>query len=100
MRGGGKFIEPERYISARLPLKEGEITAGFHLPGRSAPRLPVAAPCPARPRPRPPHRRAQRGPAARRQPGRRTTYNAGRDIAVHRDNTYRDVRFESKGGGE
>lgn len=35
--GGGKFIEPARYSSARLELKEGEVTAWFHLPGRPAP---------------------------------------------------------------
>lgn len=96
--GGGKFIEPERYVSARLTLKEGETTAWFHLPGRSAPRPPVAAPAPPDPGPRPdepsgipPH---VGGPDAR------TTYNARRDIQVHHDNTYRDVRFESKGGDE
>ncbi|MFJ1647516.1 hypothetical protein [Streptomyces sp. NPDC088258] len=40
--GGGKFIEPSRYASARLPLKpgEGEVTAWFHLPGRPAPEIP------------------------------------------------------------
>lgn len=42
--GGGKFIEPARYTSARLTLKEGEVTAWFHLPGRSAPATPVAWP--------------------------------------------------------
>ncbi|WP_241827251.1 hypothetical protein, partial [Streptomyces graminilatus] len=39
VRGGGKFIEPERYATARLPLKEGEATAWFHLPGRPAPTI-------------------------------------------------------------
>ncbi|MEU8627346.1 hypothetical protein [Streptomyces sp. NPDC048669] len=35
--GGGKFIEPARYSAARLKLKEGDVTAWFHLPGRPAP---------------------------------------------------------------
>ncbi|MGW0824957.1 hypothetical protein [Streptomyces sp. NPDC002845] len=38
--GGGKFIEPAHYSSARLELKEGEVTAWFHLPGRPAPEIP------------------------------------------------------------
>ncbi|MFI9051648.1 hypothetical protein [Streptomyces sp. NPDC053427] len=38
---GGKFIEPARYSSARLALKEGEVTAWFHLPGRPAPVMPA-----------------------------------------------------------
>ncbi|MET7778828.1 MULTISPECIES: hypothetical protein [Streptomyces] len=41
---GGKFIEPAHYSSARLELKEGEVTAWFHLPGRPAPEIPTAAP--------------------------------------------------------
>ncbi|MFJ4899422.1 hypothetical protein [Streptomyces sp. NPDC088727] len=40
--GGGKFIEPARYSAARLELKEGPVTAWFHLPGRPAPEMPVA----------------------------------------------------------
>lgn len=39
--GGGKFIEPARYSSARLELKEGAVTAWFHLPGRAAPEIPL-----------------------------------------------------------
>ncbi len=39
--GGGKFIEPAQYSSARLELKEGAVTAWFHLPGRPAPEIPV-----------------------------------------------------------
>lgn len=39
---GGKFIEPAHYSAARLTLKEGEVTAWFHLPGRPAPEIPVA----------------------------------------------------------
>ncbi|MFJ1604753.1 hypothetical protein ACIOHS_15515 [Streptomyces sp. NPDC088253] len=41
---GGKFIEPAHYSAARLELKEGEVTAWFHLPGRPAPEIPAAAP--------------------------------------------------------
>ncbi|QHC27205.1 hypothetical protein [Streptomyces sp. GS7] len=37
---GGKFIEPARYSAARLALKEGEVTAWFHLPGRPVPAIP------------------------------------------------------------
>ncbi|MFI1299976.1 hypothetical protein ACH4YO_00120 [Streptomyces noursei] len=37
---GGKFIDPARYSAARLALKEGEVTAWFHLPGRPAPAIP------------------------------------------------------------
>ncbi|MFJ3527891.1 MULTISPECIES: hypothetical protein [unclassified Streptomyces] len=40
--GGGKFIEPARYSAARLELKEGPVTAWFHLPGRPAPAVPAA----------------------------------------------------------
>ncbi|MFJ8634411.1 hypothetical protein [Streptomyces sp. NPDC093568] len=43
--GGGKFIEPAHYAPARLELKEGEVTAWFHLPGRTAPEIPGAGPC-------------------------------------------------------
>ncbi|ANP50316.1 hypothetical protein J2Z21_000936 [Streptomyces griseochromogenes] len=42
--GGGKFIEPAHYAPARLELKEGEVTAWFHLPGRPAPEIPDAVP--------------------------------------------------------
>ncbi|GHI02545.1 hypothetical protein AQI88_14425 [Streptomyces cellostaticus] len=38
---GGKFIEPGHYSPARLELKEGEVTAWFHLPGRPAPEIPA-----------------------------------------------------------
>lgn len=44
---GGKFIEPARYSSARLELKEGAVTAWFHLPGRAAPAIPLGDPPPA-----------------------------------------------------
>lgn len=41
---GGKFIEPAHYSSARLQLKEGEVTAWFQLPGRPRPTMPVMTP--------------------------------------------------------
>ncbi|MFH9135043.1 hypothetical protein [Streptomyces sp. NPDC017524] len=41
---GGKFIEPTRFSRARLPLKEGEVSAWFHLPGRPAPGIGPSAP--------------------------------------------------------
>ncbi|MFE7383436.1 hypothetical protein ACFU9F_24100 [Streptomyces zhihengii] len=37
---GGKFIEPDRWSPAALALKEGEVRAWFHLPGRPAPAIP------------------------------------------------------------
>ncbi|MFJ6611345.1 hypothetical protein ACIQPT_13830 [Streptomyces sp. NPDC091289] len=47
---GGKFIEPARFAPARLALKEGPVTAWFHLPGRPAPDIgPVAPEEPAAP---------------------------------------------------
>jgi hypothetical protein len=51
---GGKFIEPAHYSSARLELKEGEVTAWFHLPGRPAPEIPAAPVPPAAPAGDPP----------------------------------------------
>ncbi|WP_336048783.1 SAV_2336 N-terminal domain-related protein [Streptomyces sp. CA2R101] len=42
IRHGGRFIEPALYSSARLKLKQGEVTAWFHLPGRPAPDIPAA----------------------------------------------------------
>ncbi len=44
VRSGGKFIDPAHYSPARLELKEGEVTAWFHLPGRPAPQIPDAEP--------------------------------------------------------
>ncbi|OKI49790.1 hypothetical protein AMK17_37345 [Streptomyces sp. CB00072] len=41
---GGKFIEPARFSQARLALKEGEVPAWFHLPGRPAPGIGPIAP--------------------------------------------------------
>ncbi|MFJ8539113.1 hypothetical protein [Streptomyces sp. NPDC093591] len=49
--GGGKFIEPAHYSPARLELKEGPVTAWFHLPGRPAPEIPGAGPAAASPTP-------------------------------------------------
>ncbi|MEU5537227.1 CHAT domain-containing protein [Streptomyces sp. NPDC020362] len=43
VRSGGKFIDPAHYSPARLELKEGEVTAWFHLPGRPAPQIPTVA---------------------------------------------------------
>ncbi|MER5538529.1 hypothetical protein [Streptomyces mirabilis] len=51
---GGKFIEPAHYSSARLELKEGEVTAWFHLPGRPTPQIPAAPVPPAAPAGDPP----------------------------------------------
>jgi hypothetical protein len=48
---GGKFIEPAHYAPARLGLKEGEVTAWFHLPGRPAPEIPENAPAAPEPSP-------------------------------------------------
>ncbi|MGF0170046.1 hypothetical protein ACQF36_05820 [Streptomyces sp. Marseille-Q5077] len=50
---GGKFIEPAHYSPARLELKEGEVTAWFHLPGRTAPVIPEPEPAPPSPSPSP-----------------------------------------------
>lgn len=41
---GGKFIEPARFSPARLGLKEGEVSAWFHLPGRPAPDIAAEEP--------------------------------------------------------
>lgn len=52
---GGKFIEPARFSPARLGLKEGEVSAWFHLPGRPAPDIgPIAAEEPGAPAGGPP----------------------------------------------
>ncbi|MFE5892003.1 hypothetical protein ACFQ6E_24040 [Streptomyces sp. NPDC056462] len=50
---GGKFIEPAHYSQARLELKEGEVTAWCHLPGRTAPVIPEPEPAPPSPSPSP-----------------------------------------------
>ncbi|MFE3141679.1 hypothetical protein [Streptomyces scopuliridis] len=44
---GGKFIEPAHYALARLKIKEGEVNAWFHLPGRPAPVISAGDPPPA-----------------------------------------------------
>ncbi|PVE04567.1 hypothetical protein [Streptomyces scopuliridis] len=41
---GGKFIEPAHYALARLKIKEGDVNAWFHLPGRPAPVIPAGDP--------------------------------------------------------
>ncbi|MFJ1706541.1 hypothetical protein [Kitasatospora sp. NPDC088346] len=52
---GGWGIYPSAYRPARVPLKEGEVTAWFHVPDRGRPRPPAAAqpPEPAAPTPAP-----------------------------------------------
>ncbi|MGW5285290.1 SAV_2336 N-terminal domain-related protein [Streptomyces collinus] len=42
IRHGGRFIEPARYSSALLELKQGQVMAWFHLPGRPAPEISAA----------------------------------------------------------
>ncbi|MEV6998422.1 hypothetical protein AB0N62_12120 [Streptomyces sp. NPDC093982] len=59
---GGKFIEPAHYTPARLELKEGEVTAWFHLPGRTAPVIPEPDPAPPSPSPSPSSSAAAGGP--------------------------------------
>ncbi|MGW6735590.1 hypothetical protein [Streptomyces sp. NPDC055013] len=59
---GGKFIEPAHYAPARLELKEGEVTAWFHLPGRTAPVIPKPEPVPPSPSPSPSSPAAVGGP--------------------------------------
>jgi len=95
--GGGKFIEPERYTSARLPLKEGEVTAWLHLPGRPAPGRPAAAPTAAAPRTSAPAKARTDSPAD----DSGTSYSAQGDIFVNHDNTFqRSVHMGRKGGGD
>ncbi|WP_330289229.1 hypothetical protein [Streptomyces sp. NBC_00576] len=103
--GGGKFIEPERYTSARLTLKEGETTAWFHLPGRAAPGGPVAAPTAGSPRTDPPVNIPvdDSGTYPSTNPGTDsgTSFAAQGDISVHHDNTYQQPVHigRRKGGG-
>ncbi|MER5949005.1 hypothetical protein ABT127_23440 [Streptomyces sp. NPDC001904] len=40
VRHGGRFVEPSAYRPARLTLKEGPVTAWFHVPGEARPRVP------------------------------------------------------------
>ncbi|MFH8932632.1 hypothetical protein [Streptomyces griseosporeus] len=40
VRHGGRFVEPSAYRSARVALKEGPVTAWFHVPGEARPRVP------------------------------------------------------------
>ncbi|MEU2066923.1 hypothetical protein [Streptomyces anulatus] len=110
---GGKFIEPARFSPARLALKEGEVSAWFHLPGRPAPDVgPIAPEEPSAPAGGPPaapvggpeaalaamdDALAARAAAAA---GRRVDdgdgddgdgadrYRAQGDLSVHRNNVY------------
>ncbi|MEU9987350.1 hypothetical protein AB0E10_11160 [Streptomyces sp. NPDC048045] len=107
--GGGKFIDPAHYSPARLDLKEGEVTAWFHLPGRPAPRIPEAEPSTPSPRPSAPSPAAGSPADADAvadafddhddieadgaTPGRRTGpggvhYNVIGDVSHHHDNKY------------
>lgn len=105
--GGGKFIEPERYASARLTLKEGETTAWFHLPGRPAPTGPAAAPTagsPRTPAPTPTPTRVNipvDDPDSDSDSDPGTRFSAQGDISVHHDNTYQQsVHIGRKGGAD
>ena len=40
VRHGGRFVEPSAYRPARVALKEGPVTAWFHVPGEARPRVP------------------------------------------------------------
>ncbi|MFC9281767.1 hypothetical protein [Streptomyces collinus] len=40
VRHGGRFVEPSAYRPARVALKEGPVTAWFHVPGEARPRIP------------------------------------------------------------
>ncbi|MBQ1117096.1 hypothetical protein [Streptomyces sp. C3-3] len=112
---GGKFIEPARFSPARLALKEGEVSAWFHLPGRPAPDIgPIAPEEPSAPVGGPPAAPVG-GPEAARAAmdaalaaraaaaaGRRVDdshgdgddedgadrYRAQGDLSVHRNNVY------------
>lgn len=40
VRHGGRFVEPSAYRPARVELKEGPVTAWFHVPGEARPAVP------------------------------------------------------------
>ncbi|MBV2355263.1 hypothetical protein KUM39_12925 [Streptomyces sp. J2-1] len=40
VRHGGRFVEPSSYRRARVALKEGPVTAWFHVPGETRPAVP------------------------------------------------------------
>ncbi|MCM2388836.1 hypothetical protein [Streptomyces albipurpureus] len=40
VKHGGRFMEPSTYRPARLMLKEGPVTAWFHIPGETRPAVP------------------------------------------------------------
>ncbi|MEU5086291.1 hypothetical protein [Streptomyces sp. NPDC021356] len=92
---GGKFIEPERYTPARLELKEGEVTAWFHLPGRPAPQIPATTPpAPDGAPPRPaaeapaPEGEGPSGAAAPVADPLPAQYTVHGDMSQHHDNVY------------
>lgn len=89
---GGKFIYPAHYSSAHLALKEGEVTAWFHLPGRPAPVIPAGDPPPAADT-RPPETgdagAEVAGPDADDRPGASgARYTVHGDMSQHQDNVY------------
>ncbi|MET9146290.1 hypothetical protein [Streptomyces sp. NPDC004042] len=95
---GGKFIEPERHTAARLGLKEGEVTAWFHLPGRPAPQLPADPPAdPPAEAPAPGNERTDAVQKVDDVPSEaspseapRTQYTVQGDMSEHRGNVYHD----------
>ncbi|MDT0609850.1 hypothetical protein [Streptomyces lancefieldiae] len=87
--GGGKFIEAARYSSARLELKEGEVTAWFHLPGRPAPRIPDEPPAPVAGPP-------STGGASS---GAGTSVGAGGEDGAGDDDTYGDTDEDTDDAG-
>ncbi|MFC9031204.1 hypothetical protein [Streptomyces arboris] len=102
---GGKFIDPERFAPARLTLKEGPVTAWFHLPGRPIPDIAGSVPD------APP---ASGGPAAVRQSqdgdedayddayddeDGSVRYTAGNNMSVHNGGVYHQpVHFGDNNG--
>ncbi|MFJ9111073.1 hypothetical protein [Streptomyces sp. NPDC102283] len=103
---GGKFIEPARFSSARLALKDGEATAWFHLPGRPAPDVgpstpqepggpaggpgggPAAGPDTAPPVDAPAATAPVRARDERDDGDASARYTARRDLSVHQHNVY------------
>lgn len=101
VRSGGKFIEPSAYSSTRLELKEGEVTAWFHLPGRPAPTIPDPADSLESEVDDPPStadaevpEQGENGPAADdREAGGKSDFTGARytvqgDMSQHHDNVY------------
>ncbi|KUN89772.1 hypothetical protein AQJ66_01450 [Streptomyces bungoensis] len=114
---GGKFIEPAYYSRAGLRLKEGEVTAWFHLPGRPAPEIPGPQ-APATEQPGEPagtdgaddFEGLQEAPLARtpaHRPDRRsgsTQITVHGDMSQHHDNVYQQPvhigRITGRDGGQ